>query len=105
MRFDEPTKTAASGPSADPRKVPRVSVVARLLARQTLTNLYNARPTWLDIAHRELDKAVFEAYGWDAEMTDEAILEALLALNLERESASATIASDEDDVEEAAESE
>jgi len=29
-----------------------------------LTNLYNARPTWLDLAHRRLDAAVCHAYGW-----------------------------------------
>jgi len=63
-------------------------MAAKLLAKRTLTNLYNERPTWLEIAHRELDKAVFAAYGWDSEMGDEAILEALLALNLERKSVS-----------------
>ena len=31
---------------------------ARELKRRTLTNLYNARPTWLDLAHRRLDAAV-----------------------------------------------
>ena len=46
--------------------------------------MYNARPTWLDMAHRKLDAAVFAAYGWDADMTDEQILEKLLALNLAR---------------------
>jgi hypothetical protein len=30
----------------------------------TLTNLYNARLTWLDLAHKKLDQAVFAAYGW-----------------------------------------
>jgi len=24
----------------------------------TLTNLYNVRPTWLDLAHKRLDEAV-----------------------------------------------
>ncbi len=33
------------------------------LKRRTLTNLYNARPTWLDNAHKRLDPAVFAAYG------------------------------------------
>ncbi len=33
------------------------------LKKRTLTNLYNQRPTWLDLAHRKLDKAVLEAYG------------------------------------------
>ena len=36
------------------------------LKKRTLTNLYNARPTWLDNAHRKLDAAVFAAYGWPA---------------------------------------
>jgi len=52
--------------------------------RRTLTNLYNARPTWLDLAHKRLDAAVFAAYGWQADLSDEEILEKLLALNLER---------------------
>ncbi|MBE2235397.1 MAG: class I SAM-dependent DNA methyltransferase [Anaerolinea sp.] len=54
------------------------------LKKRTLTNLYNARPTWLDHAHRQLDAAVCAAYGWPADLDDEAILERLLALNLER---------------------
>ena len=33
--------------------------------KRTLTNLYNQRPAWLDLAHRKLDEAVFAAYGWD----------------------------------------
>ena len=54
------------------------------LAKRTLTNLYNERPTWLDLAHKALDEAVFDAYGWNTSMTDEQILAALLELNLER---------------------
>jgi hypothetical protein len=54
------------------------------LAKRTLTNLYNERPTWLDLAHRKLDEAVFAAYGWDTSLTDEEILTRLLALNQER---------------------
>ena len=34
--------------------------------------------------HDELDAAVFEAYGWPATLTDEEILERLVALNAER---------------------
>ena len=52
--------------------------------KRTLTNLYNARPTWLDLAHKRLDEAVFAAYGWPSNLTDEETLERLLALNLER---------------------
>jgi len=54
------------------------------LKRRTLTNLYNAYPTWLALAHRTLDEAVLDAYGWPHDLTDEEILERLLALNLER---------------------
>jgi type II restriction/modification system DNA methylase subunit YeeA len=52
--------------------------------RRTLTNLYNQRPTWLDLAHKRLDEAVFAAYGWKPDMSDEEILAKLLELNLER---------------------
>lgn len=52
--------------------------------KRTLTNLYNARPTWLDLAHKKLDETVFAAYGWESDLSDEEILEKLLALNLER---------------------
>jgi hypothetical protein len=31
------------------------------LKKRTLTNLYNDRPTWLQMAHDRLDKAVFAA--------------------------------------------
>ena len=54
------------------------------LKKRTLTNLYNERPTWLSNAHARLDSAVLAAYGWPEELSDEAILERLLALNLER---------------------
>jgi hypothetical protein len=35
------------------------------LKKRTLTNLYNARPAWLAMAHERLDQAVASAYGWD----------------------------------------
>ena len=54
------------------------------LKKRTLTNLYNARPTWLRMAHEKLDGAVFDAYGWLHSLTDVELLERLLALNLER---------------------
>jgi type II restriction/modification system DNA methylase subunit YeeA len=66
-----------------PRSIPKDAHVYDL-AKRTLTNLYNERPTWLDLAHKALDEAVFAAYGWDPPMTDEEILAALLELNLER---------------------
>ncbi len=57
------------------------------LKKRTLTNLYNARPTWLDNVHKKLDAAVAAAYGWPADLDDQGILERLLALNLERAAA------------------
>jgi len=56
------------------------------LKKRTLTNLYNQRPTWLDLAHNKLGDAVLDAYGWSHDLTDGDILERLLALNLERAS-------------------
>jgi type II restriction/modification system DNA methylase subunit YeeA len=54
------------------------------LKKRTLTNLYNQRPTWLDLAHKRLDEAVLDAYAWPHDLTDDQILERLLALNLQR---------------------
>ena len=54
------------------------------LKKRTLTNLYNARPTWLQIAHQTLDEAVMDAYGWPHDLAEPEILERLLALNLQR---------------------
>jgi len=70
-----------------PRVVPADDAAAKKLAKRTLTNLYNERPTWLDLAHKRLDEAVFAAYGWPADLTDDDLLARLLALNLERASA------------------
>jgi type II restriction/modification system DNA methylase subunit YeeA len=56
------------------------------LHKRTLTNLYNQRPSWLTNAHKNLDKAVAAAYGWNdytSEMPDDVILSRLLALNKE----------------------
>ena len=58
--------------------------VEKELAKRTLTSLYNENPTWLRLAHERLDKSVLDAYGWPQNLTDEQILERLLALNLER---------------------
>jgi len=69
-----------------PRLVPRDAECAANLKARTLTNLYNQRPTWLALAHEKLDAAVFAAYGWDHTMSDDHLLESMLALNLERSS-------------------
>lgn len=92
-------------PSEEPKDDPRVVAIAEAardlvqkrdtwlnpkgapekeLRKRTLTNLYNRRPTWLQIAHRKLDQGVFDAYGWPHDLDDEQILCRLLALNLER---------------------
>ncbi len=62
---------------------------AKELAKRTLTNLYSARPAWLDHAHRALDEAVADAYGWGDDyraglLIDDEILSRLFRLNQER---------------------
>ena len=74
----------STGSARYPRLEPRDAECAARLKKRTLTNLYNERPAWLDLAHKKLDAAVAAAYGWPADLTDEQILEKLLALNLER---------------------
>ena len=53
------------------------------LRQRMLTKLYNEyeKHTWLVNVHERL---VAAAYGWPADVTDEQVLERLLALNLER---------------------
>jgi hypothetical protein len=63
------------------RVVPKDEASAKLLAKRTLTNLYNPSPDWLKLAHQKLDEAVFAAYGWSSALTGEQLLENLLALN------------------------
>ncbi len=67
-----------------PRLAPRDSAHREMLAKRTLTNLYNQRPAWLDNAHRQLDAAVCAAYGWAPDISDDELLTKLLALNSER---------------------
>jgi len=54
------------------------------LKKRTLTNLYNARPAWLDNLHRALDEAVASAYGWEWPLSDDEILRRLFELNQQR---------------------
>ena len=89
-----------------------VTISQKMLKKRTLTNLYNALEYYservkgkahnprlwkdkfdyvelemietLDHLHTRLDHAVLEAYGWPRNLSDEQILEHLLALNLER---------------------
>ena len=67
-----------------PRLEPRDAECAAKLKKRTLTNLYNERPSWIELAHKKLDAAVAAAYGFPAELAEEEILERLLSLNLER---------------------
>ena len=71
-------------PGYPDRVLPVDDHAAAELKKRTLTNLYNQRPTWLTNAHRILDQTVAAAYGWPVDLTDEAILQRLLALNRER---------------------
>jgi hypothetical protein len=69
------------------RILPRDAAAAATLRTRTLTNLYNERPQWLADAHRDLDAAVAEAYGWPTDISEEAVLGKLLELNLSRAAA------------------
>ena len=76
-------------PGYPDRVLPKDEAAAKELKKRTLTNLYNARPAWLDHAHRSLDEAVAEAYGWGDDfraglLTDDEILAHLFRLNQER---------------------
>jgi hypothetical protein len=70
------------------RILPKDDKAAAILKTRTLTNLYNQRPAWLDHAHRALDQAVAEAYGWGADwqkgMGEDEVLARLFRLNQAR---------------------
>lgn len=72
----------------DDTTAPRVDLPPFLpMHQRTLTTLYNRRPDWLVEAHRALDDAVLDAYGWPHDVSDDELLGRLLALNLERAAA------------------
>ena len=78
-------------PGYPDRILPIDAAAEKVLAKRTLTNLYNTRPAWLDNAHKALDEAVAEAYGWGddwraGKLTDDEILARLFKLNQERQS-------------------
>ncbi|HRA94523.1 MAG TPA: class I SAM-dependent DNA methyltransferase, partial [Aestuariivirga sp.] len=79
-------------PGYPDRILPVSELAEKELKKRTLTNLYNARPAWLDNAHGALDEAVAEAYGWGddwraGKLTEDEILARLFRLNQERSSA------------------
>jgi hypothetical protein len=83
-----PLRVGDVGVARYPRLLPRTAQCAELLAKRTLTTLYNQRPVWLDLAHRRLDEGVAAAYGsarggdWSPDLPVDRVLEQLLALNL-----------------------
>jgi type II restriction/modification system DNA methylase subunit YeeA len=88
-----PPDLVRRGPEVVPgypdRILPVDNAAAEVLKKRTLTNLYNQRPAWLDHAHRVLDAAVAEAYGWGDDwragrLTEDEIIARLFHLNQER---------------------
>jgi len=75
-------------PGYPDRLLPVNEAAAKVLKTRTLTNLYNTRPAWLDNAHKALDQAVADAYGWGDDwargMGDDDILARLFRLNQHR---------------------
>ncbi len=71
-------------PGYPDRLLPVDDAAAKILAKRTLTNLYNARPAWLAGLHDRLDRAVAAAYGWPDDIAEEDALARLLALNRAR---------------------
>ena len=68
-------------PGFPKRPMARNETAAKELRKRTLTNLYNARPQWLDDAHAALDAAVAAAYGWAPDISEHHALERLFELN------------------------
>ena len=76
-------------PGYPDRLLPVSPEAEAVLKKRTLTNLYNAKPAWLTHAHKSLDEAVAEAYGWGddwraGKLTDDEILSRLFHLNQDR---------------------
>lgn len=84
LSVPETAAESAVLPVRYPRLVAQDDECAAKLKKRTLTNLDNERPTWLANAHEKLDAAVFPAYGWPADLSDEQILARLLMLNVDR---------------------
>ena len=86
----ETPNTDGIGTARYARLVPIDADAEKSLKKRTLTHLYNERPTWLRDLHQALDEAVLGAYGLAADVSDDALLAHLLALNLERSAAGAS---------------
>lgn len=66
------------------RLIPKSEAAAAILKKRTLTALYNERPAWLAHLHDALDAAVAAAYGWPADISNDAALDELFKLNQAR---------------------
>jgi type II restriction/modification system DNA methylase subunit YeeA len=77
-------RVAELGTGYSARIRPRSKEAEKVLAKRTLTNLYNQNPPWLQHAHTELDAAVAAAYGWNWPLSDDELLQCLFKLNQER---------------------
>ena len=92
--FPEPTEEQREAVAEAARKLDELrqgwlnpsGVTAAQLKKRTLTNLYNAYPTWLQNLHEQLDHAIAAAYGWPHGLSEPEILERLLILNQQRAS-------------------
>jgi MmeI, DNA-methyltransferase domain len=67
------------------RIVPIGADAQDLIRSRTLTEFYNNPPPWYEQVQAALDQAVASAYGWPSNLSDQDILERLLALNLMRD--------------------
>jgi hypothetical protein len=67
-----------------PTTARREAIAAAAKELDSLRTTWLNPPAWLANAHRRLDEAVFAAYGWPADLSDDDLLARLLALNLER---------------------
>ena len=77
-------EVSEEAPGLPVRRVPIDQAAADLLRARTMTELYNERPEWLQLAHRALDDAVALAYDVPSTISDDDALEMLLEKNLDR---------------------
>ena len=90
--FPEPTEEQREAVAGAARKLDELrqgwlnptGVTAADLKKRTLTNLYNAYPTWLQNLHEQLDHAIAAAYGWPHDLSGPEMLAQLLMLNQQR---------------------
>lgn len=78
-KFDAPIDGNALANASPLQQERAIAEAAKELAR--------LRDTWLDNASKKREVAVYAAYGWLVDLSDDEILARLLTLNLERASA------------------